>query len=118
MSDIRDKLLGSVQRRYSTVEVPGLGAVRLQSLTELERAQIEQVAATDVTRMRAQLIAVALVDDAGNRLFSDQETDHILRMDSRLTGELSTAVMLHVGRQDTTEDQVKNSEGTPAEPAP
>lgn len=118
MSDIRDRLLGSVKRRYSTAEVAGLGLVRMQSLTELERAQIEQVASTDVTRMRAQLIALSLVDDEGHRLFADQEVETILKMDSRLTGELSTAVMLHVGRQDTTEDEVKNSEGTPAGPAP
>lgn len=117
-SDIRDKLLGSVKRRYSTADIAGLGQVRMQSLTELERAQIEQVATTDVTRMRAHLIALSLVDDDGNRLFADQEVETILKMDSRLTGDLSTAVMLHVGRQDATEDAVKNSDGTPAGPAP
>jgi hypothetical protein len=117
-SNVRDALLASTKRRYTTTEVSGLGTVRLQSLTELERAKIEEVASTDVTRMRAHLIAFALVDDDGNRLFADLEVEQILKMDSRLTGDLSTAVMLHVGRQDTTEDQLKNSEGIPGEPVP
>jgi hypothetical protein len=105
---IRDKLLATCnKRRVASYNVDGLGEVRLQSLTELERASVEKTANEDTTKLRAMLIAYSMVDEDGNRLFSDDEIGTVLAMDSRFTLPLSTAVLNHVGR-DSTEDAVKN----------
>jgi hypothetical protein len=105
---IRDKLLATCnKRRVAEYNVDGLGEVRLQSLTELERASVEKTANEDTTKLRAMLIAYSMVDEDGNRLFSDEEVGTVLAMDSRFTLPLSTAVLNHLGR-DSTEDAVKN----------
>lgn len=109
---MRDVLLATTRRRYVVCDVPGVGNVRMQSISEADRAKIEQVAAQDITRMRAQLLALTLVDDTGARLFADNEIDAILAMDSRVTNELSSRAMEHVGTQDTTEETVKNLQKT------
>lgn len=112
-TNTRDNLLATTRRRYTVCELPGIGAVRIQSISELDRAKIEQVAAQDITRMRAQLLALTLVDDEGARLFADSELDTILAMDSRVTNELSSRAMEHVGTQDGTDELVKNLQKTP-----
>ena len=112
---IRDALLASCKRRYTEETIEGLGTVRLQSLTELERAKVEVAARDNASVLRGMLIAMSLVDDEGNRLFGDGEVDTILAMDSRLTLRVSDVVLAHIGK-DKTEDAVKNSETTPAEP--
>lgn len=104
---LRDKLLKTCVRRYTRRDVDGIGSVRVQSLTELERATVEVVASQDAKKMRAMLIVQSLVDDDGNRLFSDKEVDSVLQMDSRISMALSDVVLDHIGR-DKSEDAVKN----------
>lgn len=117
MPSVRDKMLASRSRRYEQAHCEGLGWVRVQSLSELERAKVERAAGQDVTRLRATLIAMSVVDVEGHRLFSDDEVDAILDMDSRITLALSDIVMEHIGR-DKTEAHLKNSSATPGEPVP
>ena len=104
---LRDRLLKTCVRRYARRNVDGLGSVRVQSLTELERATVESIASQDAKKMRAMLIVQSLVDDDGNRLFSDKEVDSVLQMDSRVSIALSDVVLDHIGR-DKSEDAVKN----------
>lgn len=104
---LRDKLLKTCVRRYTRRDVDGIGSVRVQSLTELERATVEAIASQDPKKMRAMLIVQSLVDEDGNRLFSDKEVDSVLQMDSRVSIALSDVVLDHIGR-DKSEDAVKN----------
>lgn len=117
-NNVRDRLLATCKRRYSTATIDGIGEVRLQSLSELERAKVEVASKNDQFKLRALLIAVSLVDVDGNRLFSDDDVDSVLSMDSRITLRLSDAVLEHIGRDDEAGSQLKNYETTPGEPVP
>lgn len=75
MSLSRETLLLSTKRRYITVETP-LGPARLQSLTHGEWRAVQNLVLTAEEgdrRWASMLLAKSLVDDAGDRLFSDQD---------------------------------------------
>lgn len=112
-AELREKLLGhGVTRRYADVDVPGMGVVRIRSLTERERAVIEKQAATGDISYRALLISMAVVEQNGFRIFTDAEAEELCNSDCRLTMTLSDAILEHVGGLSVTaklvEDAIKN----------
>lgn len=98
-------LLGN-KRRYEVVECAGV-SVRIQSLSELEKSEID-AAAIDYKRggvsrqaaklSRARLICACAVDEDGNKLFPNADVAKVASsMDSRISDALYRACVLHVG---------------------
>lgn len=111
----RDAFLQSAKRRYTTVEIDGFGEVRLQSITAGEQAEIEASGYTDdkkerakqMAQWQARYICKCVVGADGNRVFSDDELEHVLRMDSGVTAPLYEAITQHC-RMVGVEDAEKN----------
>lgn len=121
--DLRKRVLQDARRRrYTEFEIDGFGTVRIQSLTERERASIEKQAGNDGFCYRASLIALAVVDANGDRVFSDEDVEQLAEADCQLTISLSDAVIEHVGAlqftQSSIEAEVKNSEATQPDAVP
>lgn len=78
--DIRQRFFEAGKRRYKTVDVPLLGQVRLRSLTNAEMRELKE-SFTDETgkinergkRLNELLVAACVVDDSGERVFSDDD---------------------------------------------
>lgn len=121
--DLRKRMLQDARiRRYAEFEIDGFGTVRIQSLTERERASIEKQAGGDDFCYRASLIALAVVDSNGDRVFSDADVDQLAEADCQITIALSDAVIAHVGAMQFTqqgiEAAVKNCEATQPDAVP
>jgi hypothetical protein len=84
----RDAVLAADDRASEVVEVPEWGgSVQVRALSGTERDQYESagvtwgrdakgapiVAALNTDNLRARLVALAVVDEEGNRLFSDKD---------------------------------------------
>ncbi len=117
----RDALLGVAKRRYATVEVDGLGKVRIRSLTELERSRIEaslrdkkgNLSGNRMIDLKCRMIVETLVDGDGNLLFTNADIERIRQQDSKVTNTLTDAIQAHVGFTDEDmEDLEKNCEPT------
>lgn len=119
MSELFDPsaLLGQVVRRFATVQIEGLGSVRLRSLTELERSRIEasirdkkgQVSSAKMLDLKCRLIVETVVDAQGNQVFKNSDIEKIRQQDSKVTNALSDAINAHVGITDEDlEDIEKN----------
>ncbi|MFS8534357.1 MAG: hypothetical protein FWJ65_04295 [Limnochordales bacterium] len=92
----RDDIIKIDDRKYEEVPVPEWGGtVRVRSLTGRERDQFEQSLVDKRTgrlsrlaNARARLVALCLVDEQGNRLFSTDE--------AALLGQKSAAALERV----------------------
>ena len=106
------------QRRYADDVCAGK-PVRIQSLTELERSKIEAACGEDFSDIRARLIAASLVDEDGNRIFTDEAEDiaFIMNMDSAFIAPVSDLIQAHSQWSDLA-DAVKNSPDTLGEDSP
>ena len=105
----REAILSKTTRRYATIELPEVGEVRVRSLTERERSICELKAVEDTQNFRATLIAMTLVDEDGDRLFTDSDVVTIGEIDSAVTGAIVTKIEEHcqvIGP--SVEDEVKN----------
>lgn len=110
---IRDRLLSEVgKRRFGKVEIPGIGEVEFQSLTELEACEVSEASVKDRKRYRAILIQRTVVNDKGMLVFGKGDLDTILSMDVGITERLVDAIETHLKQRPTTEDHEKNSEST------
>ena len=131
----RDQLL-SCKRRITSVDIPELGTVYIQSMTERERSLNEynsyqrlnkggKGAERDTfIRVRARAIQLCLVNANGERMFSDSDehTEAILDMDARVSELITDAIEAHCGFTTPTEadhaDLEKKSGTTPAVGSP
>ena len=123
-------VLGSEQllsgkRRYEYVTLRN-GRVRIQSLTEYEKAEID-AAAVDYKKSvidrkaamlsRSRMICAVVVNDDGRRIFSDGDVDRVAReMDSQDVDAIHKAAVKHIGgSEDDFAELVGNSETTPSD---
>jgi len=121
----REELLSRNKRRYKDVQLPGGGEWRIQSLSELEKADYENwvlnkktnMASTDKLRVaRQQLIVLCSVDDKGERVFGPADRGAIGEIDSAVTACLNDAIREWIGfDKGDIEDLVKNSEAATAD---
>jgi hypothetical protein len=99
-------------RRYGTYHVPGFGTIRVQSLTERERAGIERAVQGGSSLYRPHMVALAVVDDEGRRVFTDGDVEDLAEVDSRLMLAIADTVAGHIGPVELTaedlEGEVKN----------
>lgn len=119
MSDLfnPDALRGPAKRRFATVEIDGLGKVRIRSLTELERSRLEasmrdkkgNLSTTRMVDLKCRIIVMAVVDEEGNQLFTNSDIERIGQQDSKTTNDLVEAIQAHCGWSDEDlEDLEKN----------
>lgn len=128
--------LVSPKRRITSVDVPGMGRVFIQSMSEFERSlnefnSYEQMhkggksAKRDTfVRVRARAIQTCVVTKEGKRRFSDSEenTEKILNMDARVAELITDVIEKHCGFSTPTEadhaDLEKKSVETPVSGSP
>lgn len=123
----RDLLLGLIERRVIEVPVtmPGGGqhTFRIQSLTTAERAKYldsmwdkAKNAPAKLEEMQVRLVAMTLVDEAGQLVFKASERSQLLAVDGSVVGQLHDAAVQHnaIGRR-ALEDEMGNSPETPDE---
>lgn len=87
----RDSILAAKDFDQRTVEVPEWGGeVIVRGLCSKDRDNFEaELAATqDLTNLRARLVVKALIDEEGNRLFSDK--------DAEVLGEKNSLVVIRL----------------------
>lgn len=119
----RDQILNADDLQTKDVYVPQWkGTVRIRTMTAGERDLFEQMMFSGQNKderrdnVRATMLALTVVDDNGNRLFTE---DHV----KRLKGKSAAAVdkifsgvqKLNAVSDEDVEDMVKNSEGTPGD---
>lgn len=125
----RADFLKPAARRYCEVRLPTGPTVRLQSLTAGEMRSLRQSLSNSKgelikkrgDRLQELLLAWTVVDDAGQRLFSEEDA---LGSDFDGLDGADSAVLYRKAREFTgfgadadyaaVEDAVKNSESTPA----
>jgi hypothetical protein len=114
----RNQLLGLTARRYKTVEIGGL-SFRIRNLSEQEKSDYEasvlnsdaKYSLGQIRRQRRRLIALCLVDDAGDQLLRPDDAESLKGIDGAMTSRLFDACREHCGFEDgDLEDLVKNSE--------
>lgn len=131
MSDLvsAGAFLKPAERRYIEVEVAGFGRVRLQSLTERERAAYERASYDDkgelqmeaLGQRKARLVALCAVDDKGFRILGDREVQKLYEnMDSAILDAIYEACAEHVNGGDAVRLEKKrvSSEETAAADLP
>ena len=117
----RSALLKLCERRYIDLELEDTGVtVRIQSLSEKEKSTYETrliaKSGRGILRERLQdatrrLIALCLVDENNDRVFSDSDVNQIGEMDSFVSSRIYDAAQEHCGfNKGDIEDTVKNSE--------
>lgn len=110
---MRNEILSANARRYTTVKVPFVGEVRLQSLTEGERNAVEMKQYTEKGQRdpkqapygKVNWIIAAAVDEHGSRLFADGDRETLCKVDSVVTDTMFEAILEHVGL--TAQDRAK-----------
>lgn len=117
MSITRDVFLAAPKRRYTEVSLPVAGIkVKIQSLTESEKSEFEaslfdangkKIRGRSIDS-RARLIALCLVDDAGERLLYPGDEQAVMQMDSADTGALWSAIWDHLEPAAKIEELAKN----------
>lgn len=103
MAKNKEQILSMTNRRYDEVD-----GIRIQSLNELELSTLESLWAKRFQdegmslKMRAELLAMCIVDENGNRVFATSEDDisAIQSMDSKVSAPLYRACRVHVGLDD------------------
>lgn len=115
---IRDNLQAAVARRFHSATVPTLGDVRIQSLSEFERAEIEERGQKTPKLFNCYLMIGTLVDDDGDRVLSEGDIEWLKQLDSRVSTAIVREILAHCGQPDeieTIEDLVKNLNESPVD---
>ena len=121
-----EAFLRKAPRRYTVVDIPELGRVRLQSITEKERAEYDRHLLDDKGRPdlkranyhRARLIVLCVVDEEGRRILGDEEAKKLPDlMDAAVADRVFEACQKHCNG----ETDLGNSKGlqtTPTDDSP
>jgi len=107
----REQLLERTKRRIIDVALSNGDVVKLQSLTEIERAEYNAEMLLDDGSVdkeqfkfgTAKLLCRMVVDETGKRMFHDNEWEIIAELDSLVTEELGDAARKHIGFDKTAE---------------
>lgn len=114
----REQLLQKVQRRFRTVDLPDGDAVRIRSLTERERAELEllmfskdgKVATKQLPAAKLKMICACVVGEDDQPYLTAADVSLLEEMDSGIIARIHSACLEHVGFEDAeVEELVKNS---------
>jgi hypothetical protein len=123
----REQLLAPTPRRYRDYVIDGLGKVRIQSLSELDRSNIEkpnftkkgEINIEKAADTKCRSIVVAVVDGNGSQLLNNNDIALLRAKDAKVVADLYAAVAEHCGLdKDRSEDHEKNSGPTPGDGSP
>ncbi|MES2218362.1 MAG: hypothetical protein V4501_08115 [Pseudomonadota bacterium] len=115
----RAAILAAPDIEFQEVEVPQWGgSVRIKTMSGVERDEFRtilnsrQKGIDDVSASNATLLAVCLVGDDGQRLFTVDDIETLQRKSaSSLDAPVRVAMQLNKLGQEEQDDAVKNSEG-------
>jgi hypothetical protein len=121
MTLTRDQILESSDLKTVTVEVPEWGgSVLVRSMTGADRDAFEQTLTkkdekgarvSDVSNLREKLTAMTVVDEAGNRLFSESDVQALAKKSAAALTRIADAAQVLNGMTAAAEDSaVKNSD--------
>jgi hypothetical protein len=94
----REKALVPSARRFVEVYVPEQDLTyRIRSITERERQYYRQVLCSEDEPLRNQvaLVLFTCVDEAGDRIFQDDDGERLAALDSAVTSRLYQAALEH-----------------------
>lgn len=90
----RETILKLTGRRYLPVEIPGLGTLKLRSLSELERAKVEEVSVMDRPKLKRTILIQSLVDsETLQPVFTDADFDLVGTIDGAVVDKIVGASM-------------------------
>lgn len=117
MTTTRDKMLGTRgKRRYAMIKGPDDAAIWIRSLSEGERASLEEQNGKDPKRARARVIAAAVVNGPeGLPVFGEDDLAALEEIDAAWTLALLGPITEHWHNTLSLEDQVKNFATTPVD---
>lgn len=119
----KDEFFKLATPRTETINVPRLGDVIVRELTAEERDAYEagivvrrgKSVEANLQNLRAKLVALTVVDDAGVRVFADKDISAIGRLGSGVIDPLyAVAARLSGITQKDAEELAGNSEAGPA----
>lgn len=97
--------LSELKRRYSDVQIDGFGKIRIQSLSEREASQLRQKMNGDD---KATLICACVVDEEGNRLFRDTDSEKLSDIDASVIDLMFQSCADHINASPDFEAIKKN----------
>ena len=106
MAATREAFAAHRQRRYLLKEISGFDAVRIQSLTA---GELHSITSAPTQQANGLLFVKTVVDDAGRRLFADEEWQEFNLLDAAVGGQLIEAISNHIS---SMEIDPKNSPAT------
>ncbi len=116
MAKSKEEIQKLTQRRYDEFD-----GFRVQNLNDYELSTLESRWAEEFSRtrtfskdMRAELLVMCIVDDEGDRIFTNEEVSIVRDMDSKVSKPLYTFCREHVGLDEKVdiEGLAKKSEET------
>jgi hypothetical protein len=116
----KDAILNADDLQTETVSVPEWGGeVIVKTLTGMERDEFENsilgdTEKPDITNVRAKAVALSVVDQSGDRLFSPEDVLKLGKKNGRALDRIFAVVQRLNGlRKKDMEELIKNSEGAP-----
>lgn len=113
----KSAILGAADLKHEDVHVPAWGGtVRIRAMTGQERDEFRSAIATEeghvpVGRFAAALLVACIVDEAGERLFSESDMAAVQKKSAAsLDGPAAVAMRLNGLGGQAVEEAVKNSE--------
>ena len=112
------------KRRYDERDFDGIGRVRIQSLTELERKQwqmhtLDKDGNVDLKKVPLagpRLLAIAVVDENDHKQFTNADAMRLANLDSGVIGRITEWIQTHCGFDSLDiEESVKNSNAIPTD---
>jgi hypothetical protein len=119
----REQILGANDSKTEEVPVPEWGGtvlVRSMEADEKDAWELDCLSGRfKKPGIRAALVSLAMVDESGNRLFTDADVKALGKKSPRaLDRVFDAASRLNALRQKDIEELEKNSEGIPADSSP
>ena len=124
MTATRSMIYSGLKRRYIEIEVAGIkDKVRLQSLSARECSQLEASSVDDkgnaskwlMSLYDARWVVACVVDESGDRVFSDSDVEEVGAQDSFVIDVIAAAARNHCNSGiQTVQELEKNLPGTTA----
>lgn len=124
----RDQILAADDLKTEIVKIPEWGGeIRVRSMTAADRDEYEQsmVASrgpdenANMRNVRARLMAVCVVDDAGRRLFTEADVEALGAKGAKAVQRVfKVAARLNALTADDVDELAKNSDADPSEGSP
>jgi nicotinamide mononucleotide adenylyltransferase len=109
MSDLRTALAKYSTRRRGSGEIPTLGTIYFQSVTEGERQAMVRATVEEQKSPRALMIQQMITDEHGERIYADGDADYeeIIGLDSVVTTAIAE-MLENFSQLETLEETAKN----------